>query len=219
MDLHERYRTGKERVSALARTLSADELGAAVPACPGWTVRDTLAHLVANADDGVAGRISGPPDDDQTAAQIASRSDLDLDALLDMWDRAFPVIEQLIAAAGPRIAPIMLDLLSHEQDILGALGRVGDRTSDDIAWAAETLVAHMAPSRPVTVAFADRTLELSPDAAGSPLRLDTTGWELLRLRMGRRSRRQALALAWSEDPSDVIDGFFVFGPSPVDIVE
>lgn len=219
IELHVRYREGKDRVSALVRSLDPAAIATPVPACPGWTVLGTLTHLVSNADDGVAGRIGGPPDDAQTAAQLAARRHLDVDGLLAMWEATFPAIEHLISAAGPPIAPIVIDLLTHEQDILGALGRQSHRDSDDIAWAAHTLLDRMVLPRPTTITTEHRTHVISPDAPGTPLQLTTTAWDVLRLRLGRRSRPQALALAWSSNPSDVIDNFFVFGPTPVDIVE
>ena len=67
-DVGVRYRSVRERLGDLLRTLPlpADPEAASpwelpVPACPGWRVRDVLAHLVGNLEDGRAGRISGLP--------------------------------------------------------------------------------------------------------------------------------------------------------------
>ena len=43
----------------------------AVPACPGWSVRDVVAHMTAVAEDWAAGSLAGPPTDEQTAAHVA----------------------------------------------------------------------------------------------------------------------------------------------------
>lgn len=218
-DLHERYRAGKERIAAFARELTPEQLAAPVPACPGWSVRDTLAHLVANADDGVGGRMSGIPDDAQTGAQVQARRDLAIGELLAQWDAAFPAIEHLIVAAGDRVAPIVMDLLTHEQDIRGALGRPGHRDSDDLRWAAALLVGRLSLPRTVAVTTETDELLVGGPPTATPLRLTTTNWELCRLRMGRRSRPQAAALSWSEDPGDALDRWFIFGPATADIVE
>ncbi|WP_207546865.1 maleylpyruvate isomerase N-terminal domain-containing protein, partial [Mycolicibacterium mucogenicum] len=44
-------------------------LGTAVAACPGWSVRDVLAHMAGVAQDWAAGRRAAPPNDEQTAAR------------------------------------------------------------------------------------------------------------------------------------------------------
>jgi hypothetical protein len=49
--------------------------------------------------------------------------------------------------------------------------------------------------------------------------LRATAFEAFRLRMGRRSRAQVLAMDWSEDPSEVLDRLFVFGPTTTDLME
>ena len=56
-----------------------------------------------------------------------------------------------------------------------------------------------------------------PDPAVA--RLATTPFELLRIRLGRRSEAQVLALDWTGDPRPVLPGLFVFGPAERDLVE
>ena len=55
------------------------------------------------------------------------------------------------------------------------------------------------------------------DAAACTLRV--TAFELLRFRLGRRTRGQALALDWTGDPEACIDSLFIFGPAAEPIVE
>ena len=55
--------------------------------------------------------------------------------------------------------------------------------------------------------------------AAEPLTLRTTDFEVLRMRLGRRSRRQVAALDWSEDPGDVLDEVSVFPLAEHDIEE
>jgi hypothetical protein len=49
--------------------------------------------------------------------------------------------------------------------------------------------------------------------------LRASSFEVFRLRLGRRSREQVLAMDWSEAPGDLIDRLFVFGPAVPDLVE
>ena len=55
---------------------------------------------------------------------------------------------------------------------------------------------------------------------GPELDLRTTAFEVLRLRLGRRSRQQVLDLDWSAPPPlEVVDALFVFEPRLDPLVE
>ena len=54
---------------------------------------------------------------------------------------------------------------------------------------------------------------------GRELTLATSRFEAFRWRMGRRSRAQLAALAWSGDPAPVLDHLAVFGPASSDVIE
>ena len=45
------YQETRERISALVTGLDDAALSTAVAACPGWSVRDVVAHVAAVADD------------------------------------------------------------------------------------------------------------------------------------------------------------------------
>ncbi len=66
----DRYRSSRLRTEALLRDIDEAAWETPVPACPGWRVRDVLAHLVGVIEDAVAGRISGPPSPEQTAVEV-----------------------------------------------------------------------------------------------------------------------------------------------------
>ena len=55
------YREGRERLSAFVRD-HLDEADTPVPATPGWTVHDVIAHLTGVAEDMVNGSVpkNGP---------------------------------------------------------------------------------------------------------------------------------------------------------------
>ena len=82
------YRETRNRIAALVRDTSAEQRARVVPACPEWTVSDTVAHLAANAADIVAGRLQDIPTEEQTAAQIGQRRGRPLDDVLAEWDIA-----------------------------------------------------------------------------------------------------------------------------------
>src|SRR3981189_3020127 len=57
------YQETRERIVAWGVGLDDAALSTAVGACPGWSVRDVVAHVAAVAEDWVSGRLAGPPTD------------------------------------------------------------------------------------------------------------------------------------------------------------
>lgn len=218
-DLARLYAATRERVIALVAGLDEAQLAAPVPACPGWSVRDVVAHLAAIAEDGLAGRLTRPPDDRQTAAQVARFAGRDLAGVLAAWAAAAPGFGKAVGAS--RTWPAVIDVASHEQDIRGALHRPGARDSAVVREAAARLLRSLHPPVPLRVEVEDAEFLAGPEPpAGEPiLSLATTWFEAFRWRMGRRSRAQLAALAWSGDPAPVLAHLTVFGPAASDVVE
>lgn len=218
-DLARLYAGTRARVLDLVTGLSAEDQAAPVPACPGWSVRDVLAHLAAIAGDASAGLLAGPPDDAETAAQVARFAGQDLAAILAAWDSAAPAFGELIASA--RLWPAVIDVASHEHDIRGALGVPGARDAEVVTECAGRLLRWLRPSVPLRVIVEDGEFQVGPDDGGPGpcLTLTTTRFEAFRWRMGRRSRAQLAALDWSGDPSPVLGQLTVFGPAAADVIE
>lgn len=214
-DLGALYGVVRERLSGLVADV-ADPDAIGVPACPDWSVRDVVAHVVGIAEDVVAGRLSGPPDDEWTAAQVAQRRDKSIAALLADWSKAGPRFQELITQ-GP-MWPGFLDVLSHEHDVRGALAAPAGQDAPDVVVAAEFLVSRWRPAAPVTVRMGEREFHVGL-GDGPRIGLVTSPFEAFRFRMGRRSRGQLTAMAWSGDPTPVLGRLTVFGPSEADIVE
>ena len=61
------YRGGRERISEIASDTPDEALSRTVPACPDWTVRDLLAHMVGVAEDFAAGNFENAGSDEWTA--------------------------------------------------------------------------------------------------------------------------------------------------------
>ena len=215
-DLSALYTDTHARLAALVAGLDAAALATPVPACPGWSVHDVIAHELAVTEDALAGRLTGPPSEEQTAAQVARFRGHDMREMLATWSVTAPQFGDIAAAF--EVWPAVIDIASHEQDIRGALSRPGGRDSDAVRLCADLLLAYLSPPAPMRVLVEDREYRVGPDD-GTELRLVTTRFEALRWRMGRRSRAQLAALDWSGDPSPVLDHLVVFGPARADIVE
>ncbi|MCU0311883.1 MAG: hypothetical protein MUE36_13180 [Acidimicrobiales bacterium] len=211
------YRAVRLRVTELLETGPPGDGSLPVPATPAWTVHDVLAHLV-----GITVGAAGPvppqgPDDDWTARQVEWGRGMTVPALLATWTERAEAFE-----SGVDRPQIVIDAVTHEHDLRGALGRPGSRDDDATRWASALLVKGISvpTSLVVRTESGDTPARTSGgDSDAEPVVVTTTDFELLRWRMGRRSRRQMAAMDWSADPEPFLDHLAVFGPSPLDIVE
>lgn len=210
------YLDAHHRIDALVRGLDDAEVSAPVPACPGWSVGDVVRHLAASVSWAAEGRLRGLPTDEDTAAQVAELADVPVPEVLDRWALGAPGFAELLAGAD--IWPGAIDVVTHEHDIRHAVDRPGARDVDGVRRLADQLLAWWSPSRAVEVVLPDRSVRVGADG-GDVLRWRTDHFEVLRARLGRRSRAQLSALDWSDDPGPVLDELAVFPPASVDIAE
>jgi uncharacterized protein (TIGR03083 family) len=214
--LSELYGHSQARVLALVTELDERQLDAPVPACPGWRVRDVVGHMVAVGEDVLEGRLTGPPTDEQTAAQVARYADRPIAGVLARWRELTPQFGEAIDAFD--VWPAVLDVATHEHDIRGALRVPGARATEVVRLGSDRLLTWMRPPVPLRVEVEDDAYELGPEGKAAVV-LRTGRFEALRWRMGRRSRAQLAGLDWHGDPAPVLDHLVVFGPSPADITE
>lgn len=216
------YQTSHERIDALVRTLTSDQLAAVVTCCPLWSVKDLIGHLTGVLEDRRDGTMPTGSFSDWTAAQVARHRDEPIGSILESWRAA----ADLSIDAPPSMASLSFDVVTHEFDLYQALGIAGDRSSESVRVGAARALWRMSSmlkegSAPgVNVTTEDGT-HLAEGIA-SPLELETSRYALMRMTTGRMSRRQAESLGWGSDPTPVLDslysdGFFV--AQPVDIVE
>lgn len=212
----ELYRDTREGVTALVSGLDGAALERPVSACPGWSVRDVVAHLAATAEDAVAGRLTGPPTEEATAAQVVRFTGRGAAEILAAWTDAAPKFEELIGMFA--IVPALIDVVSHEHDIRAGLGRPGARDSPAVRYCAGRLLGALRTPVPLRVTVEDAQFRTEP-AEEAELVLATSRFEAVRWRMGRRSRAQLAAMDWSGDPTPVLDHLAVFGPAVADVIE
>ena len=179
------YRDHVDAISALAPTLTAEQLATTVPATPQWTVHEVLAHLAGGASDAVTGRMDGAPSGEWTERHVGERRDHSVDQLLaELRGNEDALVET--QADSPRPA-FVWNIAVHHADIHEALGLP---RLDERFW------------QPVTEALAPRF----PDAmAGVP------PYELFRAGFSRRSRAQMQG--WGTGLSaEELDELCIFGP-------
>jgi uncharacterized protein (TIGR03083 family) len=212
----ELYQQTRERIVALISEAGDAAWTTPVPACPGWSVRNVVAHQAAVADDWVAERLSIPPTDDDTAGQVRRFRDHDVSELLAAWASAATQLKRRADTSG--VTPPLGDITVHEHDIRSALGRPGARDSAAVRYSSDQLLRALSTPVPLTVTVENAEFRSGPDE-GAALRLRTTRFEALRWRTGRRSPAQLAAMDWSDDPTPVLEHLYMFGPASADVVE
>jgi uncharacterized protein (TIGR03083 family) len=127
------YRELRERVIDLLRSITDEESRLMVPACPAWNVLELASHLVGVPEDILAGRMEGVTTEAWTQVQVdrhrgASAAELAdrLEATIDEFDVVLPHIPS------PTNSQMVMDAVTHEFDLRGAIGRPGARDSSAV---------------------------------------------------------------------------------------
>jgi uncharacterized protein (TIGR03083 family) len=226
IDVGVAYEQSRARFSALGRGIDASDAELAVPALPGWTVKDTFAHVSALATQVVTGeKIEGVPGEAQTQAGVDARASWSLPEVLDEWDESGPRFAALLSEMGRDASPNpAIDVWTHEIDVRGALGvEVPDGGGAEVIlhsivqrglgrrWAGEGIPA-------LRVVLPDEEWVAGEGEPAGSLRTDR--FEIARVFLGRRSPAQMATLGWDGcDPTPWLGSLFVFGPAGVDVID
>lgn len=183
-----------------------------VPSCPGWTVRDVVAHLAGLCDDWVQGRLEGYASEAWTANQVERLAHAPLREVLALWERTVGSFSALPddPVMGPPARWAFGDAVVHEADIRGAIG--AERVPPDAV--ALALKGQIARWRQVLADAGAGTLLLHcPDLRDwwlgehndpRAVVVDAPAYEVFRAVAGRRSAEQVRSWTWSVDPSPFI---------------
>jgi uncharacterized protein (TIGR03083 family) len=203
IDLGILYREARERISSLV----SDEVASVrVPATPLWDVHDVVAHLAGITEDAAAGNMEGVTTDPWTAAQVERGRTKSVAELVTMWQQFAPVVEGVLSSPmGHTAFRAVVDIHTHEADLLAALGRPVDLPVDALEWEASTL----------RLGF-----ELDVAAAGLPaVTVGASDLQWFRGRLGRRTVAEVCSYGWSADPASYLDHWFIFGRAEVSLGE
>lgn len=210
------YRHGVDRVGRLAAELDEAQLGMRVPATPGWTVHEVLAHVVGVAADVTNGRLDGVTSDDWTTRQVRERHGRSVPDLLAEWREVAEVVESGLVGqrfTGPNAAA---DLICHESDLHEALSlrRVDREHWDEPFLSTMMLLLGTRLKNVATVTFVDEQGNSWHCGSGEyQSTVRTNGYELFRAMFSRRSRRQIADWDWTSAPTDAMVACFgIFGP-------
>ena len=218
------YKEARERVCELMTSLSDDELQRDVPTCPGWKTRDVLAHLVGICTDTLSGKIEGAGSEEYTSRQITERKDASVADMVAEWDEHAPAFEEMLDSIHPAISGgILGDLVTHEQDARGAVGKAGGRDGESFETALDSHVRFLgrrikeAKLPTLEVRAGDKQwVAGKEEVSGS---VEAEPFELLRALTGRRTHDQIRSFSWSVDPGPYLPVFSMYGLPGSDIEE
>ena len=126
----------QQRVIDLVEPLTAEQADTTVPACPDWTVRDLLSHMVGLDADVLDGDEPDDHNEEWTKAQVAARVDRDVTALIEEWTA---LTEPLRAWMAENTTRPLGDVVIHEQDLRGALGVTGAQDTEGLESLRDTI--------------------------------------------------------------------------------
>lgn len=157
-----------ERTSLMAFLRDLPEAAWEKPSlCPGWTVRDVVAHLIGNAADVNALNLDGAGTEAFNQRQIDERKDKTIEQLLVEWDEQGSqfeagILEQTdelwnsefppFGTVGTALRRLVEDIYIHAQDIKVALGEEQSDgagllpTLDVVAYELPERAARLAPT-------------------------------------------------------------------------
>lgn len=213
-DAGEDYASMRARVAELVRSLTPDQLETPVPACPGWTVRDLLAHLTGLCADVVAGRLEGAGSPSWTARQVEERSGWSVGELLAEWDEVGPRAAAALPALGGAGRRFVFDITLHDDDLREALGRPlgeGGLHATVLDGLVKRLGKQIVGLPPLRFRAGEQAWVLCEAEPATELRVGAPG-ELSRVLGGRRSAEQIRALDWSRDPGPFLPHLTGFRP-------
>lgn len=207
------YRDLRLRVTALVADLPDEALDQVAPATPIWRVRDVVAHLAGGTADIVAGNLEGVASDAWTQAQVDARRDTPIGEVLAEWTRCAGLVEPTIAAIPPPMRTMLLvDAITHEHDIRGAVGLPGERDGDALAFAFHSVTRGIGGQQGDLGALriAHEAGEAVAGDGDPTATVRTSRFEVVRAAVGRRSVEQIAAWDWQGEarPASIVLGRF-----------
>jgi uncharacterized protein (TIGR03083 family) len=214
------FRDAYERAHDRICNLVDDEVAnVEVPTCPGWSVKDVIAHLVGFF---TAYREGDPKEafsQGWADAQVTNRKGRSLGDCLTEWSELLNDPGDLFESHLALVA--VSDVLAHEQDLRTALNRPGARDDENIVPAVEMglsfvdkkVQAEKLPALRIVTEEIDRSMGQGQPSA----QLRTTTFDLFRTLHGRRTVDQVRAMDWNGDPQPWMHALFVFGPTQTEV--
>lgn len=210
----------RESHQAICDLITSDNEHLPVPACPGWTLHDLLAHVTGAMQDFVSGNTEGAPGSEWTAGHIERFRETRIEAIQSAWraslDQAGPVFRRM----GDQLLP---DIVTHEFDVRGALGNTEARDAGRLAASVQVMAAwgdtyyRNASIPPIQIRINGKPIDMGEGSGQLTATMDA--FEASRILTGRRSVAQIRALDWSAEPTPWLEHLSLLGSRDIDLVE
>ena len=218
------YAATRGRITELVGGLSPDELDTAVPATPEWRVRDIVAHLSGAIADILAGNLDGVASEAWTGAQVDARRGWPIDQVLAEWGENAPQVEAMVNDFGAAGVQLLMDAVTHEHDLRGAVRRAGGRDTAEVDVSVQWLVNSIGERLTngglpgLRIVCGDEQWVVGP---GEPAATATPPdqFELFRALIGRRSVTQVAGWKWEGEAGPYLGVFGPWGLRATDLVE
>jgi uncharacterized protein (TIGR03083 family) len=213
------YAATRQRVLAMLEGLSEEQAALPVPACPGWSVHDVLAHLTGIAADAVAGRLEGVGTAGWTAAQLDARRSHTMAEVAAEWRDLAGAFDEMIRPQPALAMAAGADAVVHEHDAAQALGVVADRSSTAVREAAHRYAelfcqrVQAAGLGPVTIESTEGDC-FAARQPGCSAGVRAPAYDLLLTFAGRRTLDEARSLGWVGDAAAVLGLLSPYGDLP-----
>ncbi len=213
MDASQEWTRAQQRVVELVEGLDAGAAAQRVPACPDWTVRDLLSHVIGLGVDVLAGDEPDDHNEAWTQRQVQARRGDDVATLVAEWQGITGPMRAYLRDVSPR--PLN-DLLIHEQDLRGALGVSGSQDTDGLAAVRERMLARFArkvEGLPVIVLDGESWSWRSGEGEPSVVVRAST-FDVTRALTARRSKQQIRSWTVKGDIEPYLPAFATLGSLP-----
>lgn len=214
-DLSDGYHSTRRRITELAATLGDDELALAVPACPAWKVHDLLTHVVGVPEALASGSFPAGNRQAWLDGVVEERRGVPVPELLERWEACEAATSAVVDGGG---SLLLIDLVSHEHDLRGAVGRPGARGVPEVRAIVQLMLEQFAPviSGAGLGAFVVDSGEVRWASQfvrpGCTIRVDP--WEATRVLMSRRTAGEVRALPLSGDVEPYLQLLDAHSPLP-----
>jgi uncharacterized protein (TIGR03083 family) len=215
VDAIEEWGRAQQRVIELVTDLPPERAELRVPACPDWTVRDLLSHMVGLGIDVVAGDEPDDHNEAWTGKHVTERRGRDVAALVAEWQE---VAEPLRAWMRANTVRPLGDVIIHEQDLRGALGVSGGQDTEGLHAIRERFVGRLGPRvadlPPIALVGEHWTWTSAGTVDDAATVLRAPDFDLARALVTRRSAAQLRAWTVRGDVAPYLDAFAMLGPLP-----
>lgn len=185
-----------------------------VPACPDWSVRDLLGHMVGLVTDVLDGDEPDDHNEGWTTAQVEARRGRTGAELLAEWAGC---AEAMVRYLDEQDVRPLGDAIIHEHDLRGALDRPGARDTAGLAVVRATMADRLGGTvgdLPPLVLRAPDWSWSSRDGDTPGAVLEASGFDLFRALTSRRTAEQLRSYVVAGDVGPYLDAFAQLGDLP-----